>query len=184
MAIFTRSPNHQIKITVNISAYTIYYLDPKFCFLDPTIIITATFSCFVVTSSCKGMITSKSKELTTLRALVVPLLRLGATAQGLQVTNSVNLQSHYYLSHVYYTVYGCLNVSNTIYSRLCERSITEKMVQAKTVGCIYTFIEIAWSLGLLYTYTKWHRFSRPDHFWLGWANFGSHSWSPGPNFSD
>ena len=49
------------------------------------------------------------------------------------------------------------------------------------LGFIDTFIEFAWSLSLiLCMYSKWHRFSRPDHFWLGQAKIGP----PRPNLGD
>ena len=55
------------------------------------------------------------------------------------------------------------------------------------LGCIYSYT--AWSLSLtLCTYSKWHQFSRSNHFWLSQTNFSCQSWSawttfwPGPNF--
>ena len=73
------------------------------------LLIAATFSrCMLVIGSCKGTISLKkldfktqgSTEFITLRPLVVPSLWLGATAQGLQVINSVDpcvLKSNYYI---------------------------------------------------------------------------------------
>ena len=65
-----------------------------------------------------------------------------------------------------------------LFTRLAESGQNRIANGLQQWGCSF-----AWSPGLiLCTYSKWHRFSRLDHFWLGRTDFGCQSWSARTKF--